>query len=416
MNARAVLTHLAAALAAFGLGYFVFSSQTTHSPIRSSGDPAAEFADIIAISDVHTRTQALLDFFAAADPAWAERLRDEVDPAAESRIILDEIAETLFASWWARTNPEAAFERRLDPAWSNRNPWLREVMLAWVPKDPTRAAQAALTLPQNADRGSVEAARVLVDHWWDNPQSNDPTPLVDLIRKLEVVPRAGAIQRLIEKSVEHRGLDATEKFVESLPPEEDIGISVQKEVMARFAQSALNHDKSRAIAFANKHGRGRDGSGVLRHLAFSWGQQNGPEALEWAKNIEDVDLRPEIVNRVWMSFNQTKPEESIEWVKAQEPTAALEAVLNRYLAGLAAEGKQDEAFALAERAKDTALLDRLRGTVAVGWTRRDPKEVAKWLVTAKLSPETETRVRQAISTIQGTPPSESPPTPPPSES
>lgn len=397
MNARLVMSHLAVAALAFALGYAVFSSSqdATRKPLVTNvEDPVATFTEIVAIPDVHSRTQAMLDFFAAADPAWAERLREEIDPAA-SKIVLDEIGESLFASWWARSNPSLAFERRLDPAWANRNPWIRETMLAWAATDPAAAAAAANTLPQNPDRGIVEATRVLVDHWWDSPTAPDPQPLLELIHKLEVVPRTGAVQRVLERSIEIRGLDATEKFVESLPQQDTMGVSVQNEMLARFGQALLDRDVDRARAWAAKHGEGRDGAGILRHLAYSWGQKNGPEAMAWATSLPDTPHRPGVVYRVWLSFRQTKPEEAAQWLLAQEPSPALMGVYSRYLNGLALEKKTDEALAIAGRAKDPALRDQLLTSVGMGWAQADPEGAKKWLETVELPAESEARIRTA---------------------
>jgi hypothetical protein len=396
MKSRMIASHVVVALLAFALGYAIHSSQTGtgHGPIARPDDPVAALAEILQISDAHARTQALLDYFAAADPAWAERVRAEIEPT-ESKIVLDEIGETLFASWWARSNPKAAFEQRVEPAWRNRNPWLREVMLAWVASDPTRAAEAAATLPQNPDRGIVEAVRVLVDHWWDAPAAPDSKPLVDLIRKLEVVPRAGAIQRLIELSIEHRGIDATEQFVESLPEEDDIGVSVQQEVLARFGQALVEHDVDRAILWANEHGQGRKGSGILRHLAFSWGQKDGPRAMQWAMGLPDSMERPAILYRVWLSFRQSRPEEAAQWLLAQGPSEVLEGVYSRYLSGLAIENKTQEALEIAMRATDAPVRDRLVTAVGMGWAQTDPDAARKWLDTIELPPELEERIRKA---------------------
>jgi hypothetical protein len=395
MNARQILSHLAVAALAFALGYAVFSPRAgTRSPIGSAEDPVAAFTDIVHIQDAHARTQAMLDFFAAADPAWAERLREEIDPAA-SKLVLDEIGETLFASWWARSNPELAFERRLDPAWANRNPWIRETMLAWAATDPSAAAAAANALPPNPDRGIVEATRVLVDHWWDSPTAPDPQPLIELIHKLEVVPRTGAVQRLIELSIDHRGIDATEKFVESLPQQDSMGVSVQNELLARFGQALLERDVARARQWAAKHGEGREGSGVLRHLAYSWGQKNGPEAMQWAMSLPETEHRPGIIYRVWLSFRQTKPEEAAQWLLAQEPSPALMGVYSRYLNGLALEKKTDEALEIAGRTQDPALRDQLRTAVGMGWAQSDPDAALSWLDTVELPAESEARIRQA---------------------
>lgn len=395
MNARLLLSHLAVAALAFALGYAVFSPRAgTRSPVGGGDDPVAAFSEILEIQDAHARTQAMLDFFAAADPAWAERLREEIDPAS-SKLVLDEIGETLFASWWARSNPKLAFERRVDPAWANRNPWIRETMLAWAATDPTAAAEAANALPPNPDRGIVEATRVLVDHWWDGPNAPDPQPLIELIHKLEVVPRTGAIQRLIELSIDHRGIDATEQFVESLPPTESMGVSVQNEMLARFGQALLERDVERAKQWAAKHGEGRDGAGVLRHLAYSWGQKNGPVAMAWSMSLPDTPHRPGVVYRVWLSFRQTKPEEAAQWLLAQEPSPALMGVYSRYLNGLALEKKTDEALEIAGRTQDPALRDQLLTAVGMGWAQSDPEGAVKWLETVELPAESEERILEA---------------------
>ena len=81
MNARLLASHLGVALLAFGLGYLVFSAlprgrrgSAIDRRIPSPPSPRSSRS-----RSPMPRTRALLDFFAVADPAWAERLRDEVD-------------------------------------------------------------------------------------------------------------------------------------------------------------------------------------------------------------------------------------------------------------------------------------------------------------------------------------------------
>ena len=311
MNSRLVMSHLAVALLGLGLGYGIFASGggVGFRTLARPEDPVAALAAAIKIEDAQARTQALLDFFSTADPSWAARLRAEVNQP-ESDLVLDEIGETLFASWWAKSDPQAAFENLVDPAWANRHPWLREVMKAWVASDPVRAAEAAGRLPPNPDRGRIEATRILVEHWWDKPVSTDPAPLLALIHTLEVKPRAAAIAQLIETSIKLRGLDTTEQFVESLPKDGDFGVDVQQEMLARFGQALLDRDVDRAIRWAERNGQGRNGSGILRHLAFSWGVKDGPAAMNWAINLPETSERPGIILRVWLSFRQAHPDES----------------------------------------------------------------------------------------------------------
>lgn len=395
MNARSFFSHALVALVTFGIAYAVLSPRKdAEAPMERPADPVAAFAEILAVEEPFARTRALLDFFAVADPAWAERLRAEVSKEDGTGLTLDETAETLFAAWWAKSDPGAAFQGRVDPGWPNRHPWLREVMRTWAANDPQRAAEAAGGLPPNPDRGKVEATRILVEHWWDKPTDGDIGPLYALIGNLPVMPRAGAIQRLIEKSIEHQGIDATEKFVESLPHEDAFGDSVQQEMQARYGQALLNHDIERAKAWALKHGQGRDGSGILRHLAFSWGAKDGPTAMNWAMTLPDGPERPGVVMRVWLSFRHAHPDEAAEWLLDQEPTSVLEAVYQRFLTGTASLDPK-QALAIAERTKEPALRERLLAAVGVGWMKTDRDAALAWLDTVELAPELEERVRQA---------------------
>ena len=398
MNARLLSSHLAVAILAFGLGYAVFSygegKASSAGKLQRLDDPVAALTDALRIEDAPARTQALLDFFAAADPAWAERLRAEVNQPG-SELILDEIGETLFAQWWAKSDPEAAFKNIVDPAWANRHPWIREVMRAWVASDPSRAAEATASLPPNPDRGQVEATRILVQHWWDKQANSDPGPLLVLIHKLEVVPRASAIHILIQNSIKKRGIDVTEKFVESLPQADALGVDVPQEMLGRYGQALLDVDVERAKRWAEKHGQGRDGAGILRHLAFSWGVKDGAAAMDWATGLPDSPQRAGIILRVWLSYRQAHPDESRDWLLAHEPTEVLEHIYSRYLTGTAGDDVE-KALELAGRAKDLAVRDRLLAAVGTGWIQKDPEAAKKWLDSVELAPELKERVLRAM--------------------
>ncbi|MEZ4281489.1 MAG: hypothetical protein R3F21_17940 [Myxococcota bacterium] len=395
MQARSIVSHALVALLAFAIAWFALPArQGERSVPARPADPVAAFAEVLAIEDAHARAQALLDYFAAADPAWADRLRAEIAKPDGSGLALDELSEVLLASWWAKSDPAAAFENRVDPGWPNRHPWLREVMRTWSSTDPQRAAEAAATLPPNPDRGRVEVARVLVEHWWDQPTSPEILPLYALISELPVLPRAGAIQRLIEKSIEHRGIDATEQFIESLPKQEDFGVSVQQEMLARFGQALVDHDIERAKAWGLEHGQGRDGSGILRHMAFSWGAKDGPTAMEWATHLPESPERPGIVMRVWISFRNAHADEAEEWLLSQEPSSVLEPVFKRYLSGTATIDPQ-RALAFADRTKDPEMRERLLAAVGIGWMKTDPEAARQWLDTVELAPALEARILQS---------------------
>lgn len=393
MKTGLIVSHLGIALAAFAVGRFAFAPASSRDSVALPDEPLAAFAEAVQIPDSHTRAQALLDFFARTDPSWADDLRAMLDEP-DSKLRLDEISEALFASWWAKSDPAAAFEHRVEPGWSDRHPWVREVMLRWVASDAASAALAADTLPPNVERGKLEATRVLVDHWWDNPVANDPTPLLALLEHLEVMPRAGAVQAVIQGLIAQRGVDGAEKFVESVAQQDTADVSLPEELLARFGQALVEIDVEHAKRWAAKHGEGRDGAGVLRHLAFSWGRKDGPAAMNWALNLPDTPQRPHVILRVWLSYRDAEPDRAAEWLMAQEPTGALEPIFRRYLVGTATLDAQ-KAISIVETAKDPAVRESLLAAVGIGWMKTDPEAAEKWLASVDLPAPMKEQVRKA---------------------
>ena len=110
--------------------------------------------------------------------------------------------------------------------------------------------------------------------------------------------------------------------------------------------------------------------------------------------LPDGPERPGVVMRVWLSFRAAHAEEAAEWLLAQEPTGVLEAVYQRYLTGTASLDPK-EALAIAEKAEDPALRERMLTAVGMGWMKTDREGALAWLDTVELAPELEERVRQA---------------------
>lgn len=396
MNVRSFASHLVVAALALGVGWVLatgLGDGKRSSRIADHGtEPIERFAAALRIDDPGDRAVALHRFFAETPPEWAPRLRAEVNTAG-SEIVLDEMAEALFATWWARADPEAAFANRVDPAWAGRHPWLRAVFHEWARRDPTAAIRAIRSLPENAEAGRLEATRVVVDEWFAQEDFADPAPLVELLPHLEVKPRARAVKRILETMIEARGLDATERFVEAVPDDsESLGIQVKPELMARLGTLMLDHDLERAVRWADRHGKGRKGSGIRKHLAFQWGLRDGPAAMAWATGLPDSPERPAIIKRAWLSFNRKQPERAREWLAAHEPTRALQGIYAEYLLNVA-QKDPDRALALATSATDAEIRERMLTAVGRGWMQANPEAAQAWLPESGLSPAQIEKIR-----------------------
>lgn len=395
MSARLLVSHLAAALLAFGLGWGLSHSQTDARKItrEATRDPAAAFANALQIEDPRARAEALAQFFEVADPAWATLLHGEVTREG-TPLVLDEISETLFASWWAQADPEEAFANRVEPAWADRHPWLRQVMHEWLRRDPTSAIAAVETLPPDTALGRFEALHVLTSEWFEQEIVVDPTPLFALIRVLEPKARAGAITSLLKGSIKNRGLDATEQYVASLPKDDSAGVSVQQELMSRMGVVLLDIDVDRAVRWVEKHGQGRDGSGLPIHLAFYWGLKDGAAAMAWAMSLPDSSQRPKIIERAFHSFALAQKDVAQEWLLAQDPDGPLEGVYARALRQIAATDPE-RALEIAGAAKDSDRRQRFLAIIGGVWMNTDRDAAEAWLKGANLPPELVQRVRAA---------------------
>ena len=395
MNGRSFASHLVVAGLALLLGWGLSSMRPSESAQPSVGTlkgPVADFTEALRIEAPAQRTVALAEFFERVDPEWAPSLRAEVNTQG-SDLVLDEVSEMLFASWWARHDPRAAFENVVDPPWAGRHPWVRSVMREWVKQDPLAAVAAVDSLPELESKGRMEATRVVVDGWFAQSEVADPTPLVQLLAGLEVKPRGRAIKHLIDTMIESRGIDATEQFVEAIPASfEAGGQNVRAELMARMGMALLDHDLDRAIAWANEHGQGRKGSGIRKHLAFRWGLRDGPGAMRWTTNLPDEPERPAIVKRAWLSFTRKDPDGARDWLASQEPNRALQGVYANFLIHVA-EQDPERALSLARSATDPEVRDKMLIAVGKGWMKADPKAAESWLSQSELPPDHAQRVR-----------------------
>ena len=398
MTARSIVTHLIVAGIAFAIGWTLSTGGSSDSSAKSLGavaseEPVAVMAEILRIPDPAERAVALAGFFESTDPVWAQLLWEALT-AEGTELPVDEITETLFASWWAKSDPAAAFAHIVDPGWANRHPWVRSVLREWVRQDPLAAAAAVATLPPDPTRGRLDGARIVLDEWFEQDETVDPTPLLGLIRQLEPLPRAAAIERILTSMIEAHGLDATERFAESVPSEAGaIGVNLKQELMARMGVVLLAHDVERALGWAQKHGDERDGSGIRKHLAYYWALEDGEAAMEWAIALSDDLEKPSIVKRAWLSFGRKKPDEARNWLQARKPDRVLQGIYGRHLTNVARQDAES-ALALAEKATDAAVRERMLVAVGKGWIQTDPAAAEAWMQRSGLSAESQRRIRE----------------------
>ena len=108
------------------------------------------------MADHNARAHALADFFTDANPNDVEDLLKVMQGDREH---VDELAEILFAAWWAGFDPQGALEGRMLANWAGRYPWIRTVVKEWGRREPEPARQAVAKMDEN----QVEPHQVAVN-------------------------------------------------------------------------------------------------------------------------------------------------------------------------------------------------------------------------------------------------------------
>lgn len=385
---------LAAGFSCLVLGFFVgfrtgYSSSDVPEAVYGT-DAEERLATILGIPEANARAIALASFFERANGNDAIALRAVLQ---RERRRSDGVVEALFASWWARVDPAAAFREPTADPFEGRHPWIQAVVREWTRKAPQAALAAVMAMPSAPWEPRNAAARALARSWFDL-EGADPHQLLDLLESLgeggEIVRARGeVIDDLLLAMIDARGTEATERFVESLP---ERGPGFKMEFFGRLVGDLALHDPRHAYAWAQRHLDTPYGRNTLLYLGATWGFKNGPEAMEWALALPPSEKKEKIVERAWRSFALRDRERARAWMREREPTAELESAYSIYLAGSALEDPQ-EAIRRAAAVQDPARRNRILVAAGRAWLKRDPEAAKAWLDGGELPPEIAESIR-----------------------
>ncbi|MBJ18752.1 MAG: hypothetical protein CL933_04935 [Deltaproteobacteria bacterium] len=347
-------------------------------------DVEADFEKALRLSDALDRAESLVKILKQTRPEHAESLHAVLVGSPD--LVPDPLSEALLAAWWARFDPKAAFASRVNPSWAHRHPWLREVLPYWLREDPIAALKAVRSLPATPAHGKTEAIQVLVDEWFAT-EAGDPTPLLLMVSGLELQPRSFATERLLVRMVEAKGHEETANWVLTLRRDADeLGSQIRNEMMGRMGVVLAKEDMALGVQWAEEHGRGPDGHGVLIHFAFHYGMHDGPGAMKWAMSLKDISNPRGVVRRAWVSFSRTNRARAREWIFSQKPDGRLAPILPNQLQGLATEDPA-RALEIAMQAPPGEFRNRLLIAVGRGWLSFDQAAARAWLEGPEIPPK-----------------------------
>jgi hypothetical protein len=369
----------------FALGYWLGSSRSSVDAPVQGVNAEERLVTLLQMQEPMLRARALALFFSDLIPTDVEAIEQVY---RDQRRHVDEVAEVLFAAWWARFDPAGALDGRIPPNWGGDDPWTRTVVREWIRADPVSGLAAVMTIPPNPEAMRLEACRALIWGWFEHGDT-DPDALIPVIDQINLVrPRGEMLNQWAKAMLDARGVDYAIRYAESMPEDP---MRVKREMMGRLAAIVVMDDPDRAVDFTERNADSEAGTKMRVYLVNRWAYVDGPAAMAWALSVQSKN-REDVVERAWRSFLIGDRDKALAWMAEQPHSAALEPAYVMYLIDVAREDHR-RALALSESIDDPE--DRLRIWQAVGrsWIVEDADAAEAWMAEMDLPPEVVEKIR-----------------------
>lgn len=371
---------------AFGLGWWAGHEPVPPSRIRGGTGSAPVDASVVALrealldSDVLERTAKLGRLLQGLGPDALDEVR-----AAYDGVFLDQgdIDLVLLAEWWARFDPQAAFDWAHEE-WRAEHPGVvRTVLRAWAREDPEAALAAASTAGQQSLRNSYRQA--VIAGWEESGRSG-------LLEFVEQLPPGGERQRAIatlaRRMVLRHGVEESFRWAESVPDGEG---EFKLNVFRRVGSAAAEVEPERAAAWAERHEAGDFGNGLPRRVAVRWAKRDGAAAMAWLATLPAGRNRDDGVREGYRSWLRHDKEAAKAWMRSTELAEWNEPALSLFAMMVAQENPQ-EGVEWASRIRDDARRDGTIVLLGRIWLRQDAEAARAWMDGANLDPDTKRRM------------------------
>ena len=369
----------AAAVAALALGCDAPPPSEGAGP-PSPADAAAAVREILAGDDLLERSARLGALLSALEPEELETVREAFESVRLGR---GEVDLVLFATWWARFDPESAYEwSRAN--WKAEHPRVQvEVFRAWGRSDPEAALRRASRHPVPDVRGAFVGAAL--DGW---AASGRP----GFVGYVEGLPRGKEQQRAIGVLAERRVLDlgpeGAFRWAEGLPSAND---DFKLHVYRRVASAVAEIDPARAAAWAEGRLDGPLGRGLPRRVATRWVRRDPEAALRWLGTLPAGDNRDDGLEEAYRDWLVQDREAARQWMRRAEHEPWLEPALSIFALSISTEDPA-EAMEFAGRIQDEARRHYTTIVIARHWLKSDREAAEAWIASSELPEEVRKRI------------------------
>ncbi|MCP4243767.1 MAG: hypothetical protein GY772_24710 [bacterium] len=366
----------------FGLGFLAASPPPSLPPPRAAalgalpapGTPAAAVYEALLNPDAFVRTAALGAVLAELGPDDLESVRT-VYESVVSAPTDPELA--MLAQWWARHDPESAFE------WARTNQSVETeylvvvVLRTWAQQDPNAASNVLGKLAATPIFNPAMVAILL--GWEEGGHADLPTFLSRMPQGMPLQTGIEALAR--RKTLRHGAADAI-SWAKSVPDDMKPG-GVKITTMRRVASAIAEFDPEAAIAFATEYGDKPQGTGMYTRVARVVARGDGVRAMEWLATLPDGSPRTAAVSAAYRKWLDVDREAAMRWMRSQQTEPWLDPAVQLFAKRLALEDPELALEWAAEiddgRRRHDAILRAARL-----WWLADPIAAQNWIDGADL--------------------------------
>lgn len=305
-----------------GLSEDASSAPPTRAEIATlHGEPLSaesSLREILQHPDLLERLQYVGAYLQRTPPERVEEVRHEFEGAALDQ---GDFAYAMFANWWARFDPVAAFVYADHDLRLEHPRVLLEVVRIWGYTDPKGAIESNLLagreLHMPALRGQLVDA--LVVGWF---QSGRPG-LDDFVLGLtDASARINALKAWVRMRVLRDGAEETLEWTQQVPYHADI----RRELLAGAISIIAHQEPELAVAWYDRAKEaGVDVGTFIPRIANAWGHHKPREALEWVLTFPDDAERTRAIARVARRWLHRDEKDMLAWLEGKmgDPTTDL---------------------------------------------------------------------------------------------
>lgn len=350
---------------------------------RPASDRGQTVAEILAIPDRLDRVERLSAYLQSA-PQTETAVAEILDGYQLSYMDRGDIELVLLLEWWARFDPEGAFDwTRQD--WRAEHPRLSYALLRAVARDDPQKG-VDLLLESRGGRFTEYAVTLqpVIVGW---SESGEPGVLKFILSQPDTNLRQKALGTYARLMTFKLGPEQAIAWADELS--EGRSETFARHLRQRVAASIAEMEPEMAANWVGQLVRQGASETLLRRIAGRWGRRDPVAALTWLEEFEPTSHQQQAVSQTYAGWYGRSPDEAESWLLAQGDAIGthLAPAVMQIMKSREGKLKRDPDFEL-DWEENLNLALQIQNEpqrwgavlfICRGWMRRDPESANAWM-------------------------------------